>query len=39
VCTGIFAKEEVVGTLDTLYQDIAGVNTDEEPLSLIESAQ
>jgi ferrous iron transport protein B len=39
VFTGIFAKEAVVGTLDTLYQDIAGVNLDEKPLPLVESVQ
>jgi ferrous iron transport protein B len=31
VFTGIFAKEAVVGTLDALYQDVAGENNDEEP--------
>lgn len=30
VFTGIFAKEAVVGTLDALYQDVAGENTGEE---------
>ncbi len=30
VFTGIFAKEAVVGTLDALYQDVAGVTDDEE---------
>jgi len=29
VITGIFAKEAVVGTLDSLYADIAGVNEGE----------
>lgn len=30
VFTGIFAKEAVVGTLDALYQDVAGERSDEE---------
>lgn len=30
VVTGIFAKEAVVGTLDSLYADIAGVNDNAE---------
>ena len=36
VFTGIFAKEAVVGTLDALYQDVAGEgNTDEEALDIV----
>ncbi|MCL6416912.1 ferrous iron transport protein B [Aestuariirhabdus sp. Z084] len=30
IITGIFAKEAVVGTLDSLYADVAGVTSDEE---------
>lgn len=30
VFTGIFAKEAVVGTLDVLYQDVAGEKIEEE---------
>ena len=30
VFTGIFAKEAVVGTLDALYQDVAGITAEEE---------
>ncbi|WP_096084941.1 ferrous iron transport protein B [Agaribacterium haliotis] len=29
IFTGVFAKEAVVGTLDALYQDVAGVEQDE----------
>ena len=36
VFTGIFAKEAVVGTLDALYQDVAGVKADDsEEFSLL----
>jgi len=35
IITGIFAKEAVVGTLDALYADVAGVSVSNgEPLSL-----
>ncbi len=30
VFTGVFAKEAVVGTLDALYQDVAGVGVENE---------
>ena len=34
VFTGIFAKEAVVGTLDALYQDVAGIAPNDQPFSL-----
>lgn len=38
VFTGIFAKEAVVGTLDALYQDVAGeVSEDDNELNIIAS--
>ncbi|WP_086932306.1 ferrous iron transport protein B [Agarilytica rhodophyticola] len=30
IFTGVFAKEAVVGTLDALYQDVAGESADEQ---------
>jgi len=40
VFTGIFAKEAVVGTLDALYQDVAGESTDDRgELDLLVSVQ
>ncbi|MEJ2045353.1 MAG: ferrous iron transport protein B [Reinekea sp.] len=30
IVTGIFAKEAVVGTLDALYSDVAGLNDDDQ---------
>ena len=40
VFTGIFAKEAVVGTLDALYQDVAGETTDgDSEFSLLASTQ
>ncbi|MFQ3230144.1 ferrous iron transport protein B [Reinekea sp.] len=40
IVTGIFAKEAVVGTLDSLYADIAGVDDgDSESLSYWKSTQ
>ncbi|MFL0803690.1 MAG: ferrous iron transport protein B [Agarilytica sp.] len=40
VFTGIFAKEAVVGTLDALYQDVAGENnTEDEAFNLLASTQ
>ncbi len=30
IFTGVFAKEAVVGTLDALYQDVAGASVDDE---------
>jgi ferrous iron transport protein B len=37
IFTGIFAKEAVVGTLDALYNDVAGVTNEEDDASLLES--
>jgi len=37
IFTGIFAKEAVVGTLDALYNDVAGVVTEEQEQSLFAS--
>lgn len=34
VFTGVFAKEAVVGTLDALYQDVAGVEAESENFDL-----
>jgi len=40
VFTGIFAKEAVVGTLDALYQDVAGESVeDDDEFSLLASTQ
>ena len=40
VFTGIFAKEAVVGTLDALYQDVAGESTEDDgEFSLLASTQ
>ena len=40
VFTGIFAKEAVVGTLDALYQDVAGFSSnDDEDFSLLSSTK
>jgi ferrous iron transport protein B len=36
IFTGIFAKEAVVGTLDALYQDVAGEKLEEETFVLSE---
>lgn len=35
IFTGIFAKEAVVGTLDALYQDVAGVPAEDEPTTIV----
>lgn len=39
VFTGIFAKEAVVGTLDALYQDVAGEKSSDEVPSLLDSTK
>jgi ferrous iron transport protein B len=40
VITGVFAKEAVVGTLDSLYADIAGLTfEDAEPLTVIDKTK
>lgn len=40
VFTGVFAKEAVVGTLDALYQDVAGENAaEDDAFSFVDAAQ